>query len=745
MKKLFKIFNVLLFLTCSGLAAYAKPVDENTAKTIGCNFLISNYPHLVKTPADLSTAYVATAQANFGIVVDFYVFNVQGGTGFVMVSGDDNVIPVLACSNESSFNFDKIAPAAKYFIGCYQSQITELIENKVIAPKETAEMWANLMVAKPNLAGAAKTTGIFPSNTLYLLKTKWDQEPGYNIKCPAGTPTGCVATSMAQVMEYWNWPTVGCGYHTYKSKTLGQTLAADFSNTAYNWTSMNGSPTAYNAAIETLMYHCGVAVDMDYTTSSSGSGAYTTEQESPVVNCSEYALKTYFHYKRSTLRGVTRYNPAISDPTWIAMLKTELDNSRPVLYSGQGTSGGHAWVCDGYNASGQFHMNWGWSGNGPDGWYTVNNLNPPAVGTGGGGGAFNSYNSIIMGIQPDSFPNTTSTGIQLTAHLDCGTTAPVFNSPSTYVAPSFAIATQVGNTGSAAFTGDLALQIFDSAMNYVTTMETKTGQNIAAGGTSPALVFTNPNPVYQMIPGIYNARLMYRPTGTTTWAAVANNGTFINLNQLVVGNSQSIELNANITLTPASTTVKASQPLSVSSNIINLTSGTFSGSVRAVFTNVTTGTQTVIENKSGQSIFYNGNQSYSFYTPSVSVAPGTYTVAIQHAFGTSTSYIYTGSDQYQNPIIVTVVSTTGINTPSIADKISVFPNPASDVVNINTNGIAVSRVTVTDIRGRIQEEIAPDATQSVITLPVSNYAAGIYFVNLYAGEEVVTKKIVVAK
>jgi len=88
----------------------------------------------------------------------------------------------------------------------------------------------------------------------------------------------------------------------------------------------------------------------------------------------------------------------------------------------------------------------------------------------------------------------------------------------------------------------------------------------------------------------------------------------------------------------------------------------------------------------------------------------------------------------------------GINTPSLsAENIKVYPNPSNDVINIAMNGVSVDRITITDIQGRQVQELTADAAQPVITVPVNNYAAGIYFVNLFSGEEVVTKKIVVAK
>jgi peptidase C10-like protein/Spi protease inhibitor/type IX secretion system substrate protein len=745
MNKFIKIAGALLFSVCTCTASFAKVVDENTAKTIGSNYLISENVPGVNGASDLVTSYVATGQTPAGVVNDFYVFNVQGGIGFVMVSADDNVRPILAFSNHSSFDFSAMSPEAKFWIEGYQNQITAFISNNAPAKAGTAQMWKDLAVAKTNAPSAKRTTSLFPSSTVYLLKTKWDQEPGYNNYCPPGTPTGCVATSTAQVMEFWNWPTVGCGYHSYTCPVFG-VKSADFSNTAYNWTKMNSSLTTYNSAIDTLMFHVGVAVNMDYTTSSSGSGAYTTIASTPagVVNCSEYALKTYFHYMRS-LRGLGRNvgQPSeIPEATWISTLKTEMDNGRPVLYSGSGVSGGHAWVCDGYNSTSLFHMNWGWSGSGPDGWYTVDNLNPPTLGIGGGTGAFNQNQDIIIGIQPDKFPASTPGNIQLAAHLDCGTSV---SNPMPYAPSSLSITTKISNTGSSAFNGDFCVQIFDTNLVYLGTIQTMTGQSIAAGATSAALTFASTTAMLQMIPGYYNVRILYRPTGTTTWTPVADNGVFINDNVLTVGNNQAMELASAITVSTG-TTIKQGKPVSITTSISNQTSGAFNGSVQAVLTNVSTAAVTNIQLLTGQSIFYSATDPFSFGGTIPSTLPiGTYTLAIQHQPGGTGAFVYTGSDVFENPIIVNVVSAAGINTPSaVSEKIAVYPNPANSIITISMDDVTVSKIRITDIMGHEVQTLYPN-TQPTMAISVNNYAAGIYFVNLYTGDEVVTKKIVVTK
>jgi hypothetical protein len=187
-----------------------------------------------------------------------------------------------------------------------------------------------------------------------LLSTKWNQGQYYNASCPVdaeGTdghvPVGCVAVAMAQVMKYHNYPVTGTGSHSYSHPVYG-TLSANFGATTYNWASMPDSLSKYDSDVATLLYHVGVSVEMDYTPDQSG--AYMSD--------AAYALETYFKYSNS-LSYV--WKSSYSTDEWTTILRTEIDNKRPILYSGHGT-GGHAFVCDGYSGSDYFHFNWGWGG-----------------------------------------------------------------------------------------------------------------------------------------------------------------------------------------------------------------------------------------------------------------------------------------------------------------------------------------------------------------------------------------------
>ncbi|GAH70824.1 unnamed protein product, partial [marine sediment metagenome] len=221
-----------------------------------------------------------------------------------------------------------------------------------------------------------------------LLTTQWNQAPYVNAKCPYDdsyqelTVTGCPATAMAQIMKYWEYPAKGFGFHSYQHDKYG-TLSANFGSTYYDWDAMPNTISSSNDAIATLMYHCGVAVEMNYNVSSEGgSGSYVIKDalgrysDNQTV---ENALPTYFSYD-STIEGLYRID--YSDDDWKAILKAELDASRPIQYAGYG-QGGHTFVCDGYDENDYFHMNWGWGGY-YDGYFLLDALTPGSGGIGSG-------------------------------------------------------------------------------------------------------------------------------------------------------------------------------------------------------------------------------------------------------------------------------------------------------------------------------------------------------------------------
>ncbi len=389
-----KIIFLLIVAVCTLYNVTAAPVSVQTAEQVGQNFLSQ-----IKrsTISNVNLVYYTESYPDFSdsqVVHAFYVFSAFPD-GFVIVAGDDRCRPILGYSENGYFDPDNMPENLKNWLQGYEREILYAIEHGFTAGAETQAQWTALVNGQEMPAENRSLRAVSP-----LISTTWDQSAPYNNLCPSGSAVGCVATAMAQVMKFWEWPTTGTGSYSYEEDDYG-TLSADFGSTTYNWSNMpnnltNWSNSTQKTAVATLMFHCGVSVAMDY--SPEGSGAYMYYYNSQP---SAYkALKTYFGYKNSiAYRARTNYTEA----NWINLLKAELDAGRPIIYSGndENYSGGHCFVCDGYNTSDEFHFNWGWSGY-YDGYFAISSLNPGGGGIGGGSYDFSYNQSCLVGIEPDN-------------------------------------------------------------------------------------------------------------------------------------------------------------------------------------------------------------------------------------------------------------------------------------------------------------------------------------------------------
>lgn len=237
-----------------------------------------------------------------------------------------------------------------------------------------------------------------------MLPTEWDQLYPYNNKCPVfrGTErcaTGCTTTALAQIMRYWQWPSQGTGSFTYTDVILGDTvtLSANFGETVYEWDKMPLLPqtpytTAQVQSVSTLMADLGIAMMSDYASSDQNATAAFTS------NAINGAVKYFSYAPNATYIERAWVTPEL----WEETVYATLEAGYPVMYSGYNASnsGGHAFVCDGYDGSSRFHFNWGWSGYG-DGWYLLESLNPGGGGVGGGTYDFSYFQHAAFGVQPD--------------------------------------------------------------------------------------------------------------------------------------------------------------------------------------------------------------------------------------------------------------------------------------------------------------------------------------------------------
>ena len=391
--------NLLLsILIALCIPLLGNPVDENTAKQLAQNFWKENNIMGVKGDKVFKKKMDDARFVNVALqcgYTEFYIFNNEDGKGFVIIAADDCVTPILGYSYENNFAAENLPPNLKNWLDGYAEQIRIAVEMRATATEEIRTEWACLRQGK-NLPIRSEKS-VYP-----LITTEWGQSYPYNYYCPynnlifENTPTGCVATAMAQIMKYWEYPIHGTGSHSYNDWFYGQ-ISANFGNTTYQWSSMpnsinsNSSQTQINA-IATLMFHCGVSVEMNYGYNGSGASiiydGYNTF-------CSENALKDYFGYS-SSLQG--RKKNDYSESGWIYQLQTELDSYRPILYAGQNPNenSGHAFICDGYDYYDRFSFNWGWNGTANNGWFYINNLNP-------NNSNYSSYQIAVIGIQPKSY------------------------------------------------------------------------------------------------------------------------------------------------------------------------------------------------------------------------------------------------------------------------------------------------------------------------------------------------------
>ena len=356
----------------------AKPVDTLTAKTVATHFLASRNTEPSRSAQQARIAYIGQSfdENSQRSVPCYYIVNLN--QGFVILSADNRIEPILGYSTEGNFNADNIPDNMLAFLDGYSAQIKSYLHESSSMPNEATAKWASL-IRDEYTPNTTKGAVVGP-----LLSTIWNQDNPYNASCPSDAAgpgghayAGCVATAMAQIIRYWEYPSQGTGSHEYNCSSSmyvnGQLTNFNYGNlqanfgTQYDYSNMPDLITSTNyTEVAKLIYHCGVSVEMTYTPYASS--AYSSDVP--------HALKQYFKYSTNgTPTPTYRNRSSYTESYWINLLKSELDYWRPVLYNGSGSGGGHAFVCDGYDDQGYFHFNWGWSGS-YNGYFTLNALTP---------------------------------------------------------------------------------------------------------------------------------------------------------------------------------------------------------------------------------------------------------------------------------------------------------------------------------------------------------------------------------
>lgn len=385
MKRLLTSSVVLLFAI---FLAKAGPVSLSQAKSSAQKALQSSLMAKGKgtnaNQQQLTLAYTQTADKTITGTKNYplyYAFDKADGNGFVIVSGDDRTDPILAITDEGSFDKDTPNPGFNWWLEAMTTSMQRIAEGETTA--EQAQ---------------EKITAVAP-----LIKTRWNQGTPFNNVCPIDTAkgctgdtpqrsvTGCVATALAQILYYWQYPKTVSAIVKYTDKGNQKyhypvEREVNLANYPFDYAKMR---TNYDSNIEwkeeetkdiaNLMYVCGIGMYMNYCKTESG------------TNINSEQLNQIFGYDKSC-RSIERVSFTADE--WIKTLAAELEAGRPILYRAS-KEGGHQFVCDGIDEDGKIHFNWGWGGHG-DGFYDIRVLQPFTTMQG-----YTTNQAAVIGITPD--------------------------------------------------------------------------------------------------------------------------------------------------------------------------------------------------------------------------------------------------------------------------------------------------------------------------------------------------------
>jgi len=366
------LFSLLFSLLHYSITLSAKNVTLETASQVAFN-VFSEKSGVTKSSFEIKEVI----SVKKGDLVLYRIFNFSP-KGYIVITADDNSRPVIGYGLNSNFSFDNAPPALIYLLGEYKKEMEYIVKNKLKADDTITGNWEkysdkNYVPLKSYTVGNE------------LLETNWNQGSPYNNSCPLDPNTGyrclvgCTAVALGQILNYWNCKVFPDGTRTYYPNIhFTNPLTVNFYDQDYEWDDI-GTEVAPTAE---FLYHCGVAIRVNYTDSAT----------SGYSNYVDQAMRNNFGFQTSGLKSKNSY----SSSTWINMLKADIDAGKPIYYDGTNTTVtpnvAHAWVIDGYRATDEFHCNWGWGGTYND-YYYLTDLTP-------GSHNYNSNQHAIIGAKP---------------------------------------------------------------------------------------------------------------------------------------------------------------------------------------------------------------------------------------------------------------------------------------------------------------------------------------------------------
>lgn len=399
--RLFFLLILCAFVSVS-VEVRAEQVSEATARSVASQFMRERGLGTIAAsqPAKVMRRVANEPQADAA----YYVFNAEKDRGFVIVSGDDRTEPVLGYSDQGNFDPENVPDNMQAWLDQYVEEIS-MLDQEVLSHDALADN-AHL--------------NAYPSGVVQpFLRSKWDQGAPFYFQCPKYSgnycQTGCVATAMAQVMYYYKWPlstSKAIPGYTQKNNNLNGTTYSALPTTTFDWNVMQDyyynsqywPDDADKAAVAKLMHYCGKSVQMSYGVGSSSGSGYSE------------VFEEYFRYS-SKARRLYRYD--YSWTQWQNFIVTELKAKRPVMYLATDHLYGHAFVVDGYDGKGYYHINWGWRGI-DNGYFLLSALNP-IRGASGDVLGYNGYvleNQMIIGLEPNTVSTSEKNSVVQCSHVD---------------------------------------------------------------------------------------------------------------------------------------------------------------------------------------------------------------------------------------------------------------------------------------------------------------------------------------
>lgn len=624
----------------------------------------------------------------------YYIVNFEQ-IGFVVIAANDASVPVLGYSIDQNLDKNNSSPALKDWFTIYEESLKAVYKTNAKPTAEAKAEW--LRITDPN--AVIKTPKIGTPVVKPLLTSVWNQDQYYNEQVPFDSmsvsgydfhvPNGCVALSTSQVMYYNRYPQTGTSSRSYTEDNYGY-LSANFGATNYNFDAFTDELTNYNFNIAKLISHLGISVWMDYAVD--GSGSQTTY--------AAQSLKQFFGYSSNvTFKNKSNY----TDASWKAMYKQQLDARHPMVNSGTGTGGGHAFNCDGYDDQDYFHFNWGWGASGGNGYYLLTNLNP-------NGSDFNSNQGAIINIYPATAPAACPANVVLTARngsLEDGSRSADYGSNldcQWVIAPEEATAITISFSRIATEAG------VDSVIFY--NGETTASPVVASfsGSTIPADFTVNgPKTLVRFI----------------TNGTVQNDGWLINYSATVPANycnSIKVYSTATGTVTDGSATSKYRnnsyckfyiQPAGATNVTLTFTEFDLSVDDQLYVMN-----RSNMTNPSLMKVLTGNTMPSAIYCPSGKLGLVFQADNLNTAGGFSANWS---------------TNTDGINEISGVEGISLYPNPASSLLNIEMalENKFEGSISIIDVSGRLVYTSDVNASAGVFnhSVDVSNLSSGFYLIN----------------